>query len=179
MRSLCRTLTHRIVDRLSGHRIRLSTLAAGAGDFLLADHNPRLGLGDNLLDFRRALLPLLLLVPVRIALPDHHLRFAEQWPLPSLRVHQRQRHFRHPQRIARPRPGKDDVLHLAAAQAFGALLAEHPAHRVEDVRLAAPVRSHHHRHSLAGQVDFGAVTKGLKAQDLNLLQFEHGGLNHS
>lgn len=37
--------------------------------------------------------------------------------------------------------GEDDVLHLAAAQGFGALFAHHPAERVDDVGLARTVRS--------------------------------------
>ena len=39
--------------------------------------------------------------------------------------------------------GEDDVLHLAAAQALGALLAHHPAERVDDVGLPRPVRPDH------------------------------------
>ena len=39
------------------------------------------------------------------------------------------------------RAGEDDVLHLAAAQRLGALLAEHPGHRVDDVALARAVRA--------------------------------------
>ena len=36
--------------------------------------------------------------------------------------------------------GEDDVLHLAAAQRLGALLAHHPGERVDDVGLARAVR---------------------------------------
>ena len=36
--------------------------------------------------------------------------------------------------------GEDDVFHLAAAQRLGALLAEHPGDRVDDVALARAVR---------------------------------------
>ena len=39
------------------------------------------------------------------------------------------------------RAGEDDVLHLAAAQRLRALLAEHPADRVDDVGLARAVRA--------------------------------------
>ena len=47
-----------------------------------------------------------------------------------------------PQRRPRPaRAGEDDVLHLAAAQRLGALLAEHPGDRVDDVGLARAVRA--------------------------------------
>ena len=39
--------------------------------------------------------------------------------------------------------GEDNVVHLAAAQALGALLAHHPGERVHDVRFAGSVRPHH------------------------------------
>ena len=39
--------------------------------------------------------------------------------------------------------GEDDVLHLAAAQRLGALLAEHPGDGVDDVGLAGAVGAHH------------------------------------
>nr|BFE68447.1 hypothetical protein GCM10020092_017480 [Actinoplanes digitatis] len=39
--------------------------------------------------------------------------------------------------------GEDDVLHLAAAQRLGALLAEDPCDGVDDVGLAGAVRTHH------------------------------------
>src|SRR3712207_6469652 len=39
--------------------------------------------------------------------------------------------------------GEDDVLHLAAAQALGALRAEDPGDRVDDVGLARPVGADH------------------------------------
>ncbi len=39
--------------------------------------------------------------------------------------------------------GEDDILHLAAAQRLGALLAHHPGERVDDVGLAGAVRPDH------------------------------------
>ncbi len=42
--------------------------------------------------------------------------------------------------LAAGRAGEDDVLHLAAAQRLGALLAHHPGEGVDDVGLAGPVR---------------------------------------
>ena len=56
---------------------------------------------------------------------------------------ERQRNFRHAHRRTRIRPAKNDVSHFAAAQSFGRLLAETPANGVEDVRLAAPIRTNH------------------------------------
>ena len=42
-------------------------------------------------------------------------------------------------RPAHSGPAEDHILHLGAAQAFGGLLAEHPAHRVGNVALSAAV----------------------------------------
>ena len=46
------------------------------------------------------------------------------------------------QRRAPGGAGEDDVLHLAAAQRLGALLAHHPGERVDDVGLAGAVGTH-------------------------------------
>ena len=54
-------------------------------------------------------------------------------------VVERHRHLGQAEAAARRRAVEDDVGHLAAAQAFGALLAEHPAHGVDDVALAGAV----------------------------------------
>ena len=52
-----------------------------------------------------------------------------------------QGHLGEAQRLALVGPREDDVLHLLAAQAGGALLAEHPLDGVDDVALAAAVGS--------------------------------------
>ncbi len=52
-----------------------------------------------------------------------------------------QRHLGPAQRGAAGGAGEDDVLHLAAAQALGALLAHHPGQGVHDVGLARAVRA--------------------------------------
>ena len=130
---------------------------------LLLKRNTRLRLRDNLLDLSSPFRAKFLLVPVRIRLVDYHLRLAEQRPLVCVGIHQRQRHFRHTQRLPLARSGKNDVLHLAAAQALGALLAQNPAHRVQNVRFAAAIRTHHDRDPLARELDVGAVGKRLKA----------------
>ena len=76
-------------------------------------------------------------------------------------VVERQRHFAKRQAAALLRAVEDDVLHLRAAQRLGALLAQHPAHRIGDVGLAAPVRADN-----AGDAVFKchlhAVRKGLE-----------------
>jgi hypothetical protein len=59
---------------------------------------------------------------------------------------------------------EDDVLHLAAAQAFGRALAHHPAQGLDDVGLAAAVGAHD-----AGEpgpdVELGDVTERFEAAD--------------
>jgi hypothetical protein len=37
--------------------------------------------------------------------------------------------------------GEDDLVHARAAQLFGALLTEHPAHRVDEIGFARAVRT--------------------------------------
>jgi hypothetical protein len=56
----------------------------------------------------------------------------------AVAVVERQRNFGHPQRLARGVAGEDDVFHLLRAQAAARLLAEHPADRVDEVRLPEP-----------------------------------------
>ena len=57
----------------------------------------------------------------------------------SVGVVDREQHLRTAERRAPGRAGEDDVLHLAAAQALGALLAHHPGEGVDDVGLARAV----------------------------------------
>ena len=52
---------------------------------------------------------------------------------------QLQPHFGGRRRLARVAAAEDHVLHAIAAQALGALLAEHPGQRIDDVALAAAV----------------------------------------
>jgi hypothetical protein len=54
----------------------------------------------------------------------------------------RERDLGPPQRRPAGRAGEDHVLHLAAAQGLGSLLAEHPGDGVDDVGLAGAVRAH-------------------------------------
>src|ERR1700751_5744160 len=77
------------------------------------------------------------------------------------------------------RSRKDYVLHRAAAQALGTLLSPHPAHRIQNVRLAATIRSNYDGDALSGQSDVGSVAERLKAQDLDFLEFQHVGLTPS
>ena len=58
-----------------------------------------------------------------------------------------QSHFGGRRRLSRVAAAEDDVLHLVAAQALGALLAHHPGDGVGDVALAAAVGSDDGRHA--------------------------------
>ena len=56
---------------------------------------------------------------------------------------------------------EDNVLHLGAAQGFGALFPQHPAHGVADVTFSAAVRSHYSSQSFVkAQLDF--IREGFK-----------------
>ena len=65
---------------------------------------------------------------------------------------------------ATARAVKDHVGHLAAAEAFDALLAQHPLNSVDDVRLARAVRPHHDRDA-GGKLEPGAVGKALETNE--------------
>ena len=58
----------------------------------------------------------------------------------AVAVVDRQQNLGPAQRRTAGRAGEDDVLHLAAAQRLGALLAHHPGERIHDVGLAGAVR---------------------------------------
>ena len=57
---------------------------------------------------------------------------------------------------------EDDVGHVVAAQHLGALLAQHPAHRVANVAFAAAVGAHDARHVLRKD-DLRALGKGFES----------------
>ena len=67
---------------------------------------------------------------------------------------------------------EDDVGHVVAAQHLGALLAQHPAHGVSDVALAAAVGAHDARHVLRKD-DLRTPGEGFKAIDLQSAQAHH------
>ena len=76
--------------------------------------------------------------------------------------------------VRRPRvaAAEDDVLHRPAAEVPRALLAHAPADRVDDVRLAAPVRADD-AEDVVVEVQDGAVDERLEADQLELLDL-HG-----
>src|SRR5208283_2152106 len=59
-----------------------------------------------------------------------------------------QRDFRHASRPAALRAGKDHIVHGAAAEVLGRLLAHDPPDRVYNVRLAAPIRTNNPRNGI-------------------------------
>src|SRR5262245_42014864 len=64
--------------------------------------------------------------------------------------------------LARIGAAENDIFHLVAAQALGALLAEHPRERVGHVALAAAVRSDNGRDATV-ECQLGSIREGLKA----------------
>ena len=81
----------------------------------------------------------------------------------------------HAHRRARIRAGKNDIRHFAAAQRLGRLLAEHPAHGVEHVGFAAPIRPHHGGHA-AMEFELGFGGKGLESEEFERLEIHANGL---
>src|SRR2546422_2931507 len=79
-----------------------------------------------------------------------------------------ERHLGHAERPVLGVAGEDDVLHRLAAQMARALLAQHPADRVDDVRLAAAVRSDDGGHARR-QLEDGPLHERLEAVQLDLL----------
>ena len=66
----------------------------------------------------------------------------------SGRIVQNQRDLCCSHRTAPRRTGKDNILHLCAAQALGGLLAQHPADGVRNIRFSASVRPDNCSHAV-------------------------------
>ena len=81
--------------------------------------------------------------------------------------------FSHAERLASVGAGKDDVLHVGAAKRFRALFTEDPAHRVQDVGLAATVWPHHHGETCSGDREVSAVAEAFEAEDVDPFKFQH------
>src|SRR5262249_52399918 len=86
-------------------------------------------------------------------------------------VVERHRDLGHAEAAARRGAVENDVGHLPAAQALGALLPEHPAYRVTAVRFACAVRPDDGGNA-RGEVELSAVGERLEAAQLQTLQ--HG-----
>jgi len=76
-------------------------------------------------------------------------------------------------RLALARAVEDDVLHRLAAQLAGLAFAEHPAHRVHDVALAATVRPDD-TDELPRELERGGFGKRLEAAELDLVEPHEG-----
>ena len=83
------------------------------------------------------------------------------------------RNLRHPDSGARIRAAENHVRHFAAAQRLRRLLAQHPAHGVEHVRFAAPIRPDHRSHA-AMEFHLGFRGERLEAEEFEGLEI-HGG----
>ena len=73
-----------------------------------------------------------------------------------------QRHFADLRGLARVGALENDVLHLAAAEGLGALLTQHPADGIGDVRFAAAVGPDHRGHA-GFKLEGGGIGEGLEA----------------
>ena len=74
--------------------------------------------------------------------------------------------------LALARAVEDHVLHRLAAQLAGLALAQHPAHRVHDVGLAAAIGPDD-ADELAGKLERGRIGEGLEAREFDRIQ-AHG-----
>jgi hypothetical protein len=74
-------------------------------------------------------------------------------------------HLGRRRRLARVAAVEDHVFHAIAAQALGALLAEHPGDRVDDVALAAAVRADDGGDAVV-EAELGAIAEALEAADV-------------
>ena len=112
---------------------------------------------------RRAIEEVLRLAGAREPARDHD--FLERHGQGAVVVVEEERDFGHVHGTARRRALKDHLFHLCAAQQPCALLAEHPAHRVGDIGLAAPVGADDRRHAVV-EDHLGQVGERLEAMHL-------------
>src|SRR2546429_482521 len=84
-------------------------------------------------------------------------------------VVEHQLHGGHADRLARGGAIEHHVRHVVAAQMLGGELAHHPAHGVDDVRLAAAVGTDD-TGEIAGEGYLGGIDEGLEAGELDLGQ---------
>ncbi len=138
------------------------------------DEGAGLGFCYGLLGLRGVLLAEAGFVPVRgSGFVDDDLGFAvEAGSVVDFGIDEGEGDLGHTCWLAVASAGEDDVLHLDAPEGFGGLLAENPGDGVRDVGLAAAVGSDDGGDSLARELDLGAITEGLEAEDLNLLELE-------
>ena len=142
--------------------------------FVVVEHLAGLLAGDHFFRFGGALAAKFIFIPVGGGfMIDHDLGLDGDGPFVGFGIHHGQGDLGHAQSLAVTGAGKDDVLHVGAAQGFGALFAEYPTYPIEDVRLAAPIGSHHHGDARARHRELGAVTEAFEAEDMDFFQFQH------
>src|SRR5439155_13873112 len=78
------------------------------------------------------------------------------------RIVERELDRRPRERRAIHRAVEDHILHRVAAQCGGAALAEHPAHRIDDVGLTAAVRPYN-ADQLAGHMNRSRINEGFES----------------
>ena len=104
----------------------------------------------------------------RIPVTERHLRRDPVSRRDREHVAQAEPHFGGAGRLTRVAAIENDVLHAVAAQALGALLAQHPCDGVGHVALPASVRPHDRGHP-AIEVQVGAIGERFEAGDLKVL----------
>ena len=151
------------------HRVEL---ALPHDDVLLA---PDTGVGEQLLDVEESTGRAVDLV-LGVAGPEQGASDRDLGELDGQRagaVVDAERHLGPAERRAVGSADEDDVVHLPAAQRARSLGAEHPRHRVDQVRLTGAVRADHHRHTRF-ELEDRLVREGLEASQGQGLE-EHGG----
>ncbi len=68
---------------------------------------------------------------------------------------------------------KDNVSHRFAAQHLGRTLAHHPAHGIDDVRLAATIGPHH-GHQVCREIGHGWIDKGFESCEFYFIESHRG-----
>ncbi len=89
----------------------------------------------------------------------------------AILVREGQAHLRQRDRLPPGGALEDDVFHPAAAQLLGGLFAQHPADRVDDVRLAAAVRAENRRDALV-EIEDRTIRERLEPLDLHALELQ-------
>ena len=84
------------------------------------------------------------------------------------------RDLRHAERRTAVGAAENDIRHLTTTERLRRLLAEHPTHRIEDIRFAATIRSHD-RGDAAVEIQDGFCGEGFESDDFEGLQI-HGEL---
>ena len=76
-------------------------------------------------------------------------------------------HFGHAHRHRFLTAVENNILHFFSAQYFHPLFAHHPAERIDDIALAAAVRSHHTGYSI-GNIEVHLISKRFKPRNFKL-----------